>query len=149
VKIILKQDVKGVGKAGTVADVAAGYGRNYLLPHGLAEEATKGNLAQAASRKASQTKRDEKTLADAREVAAKLESRPVVIKAKGGESGKLFGAVTNAQIAEAIEAAFGVSLDRHIIDLDEPIKTAGQHTCEVKLTQGVIARVTVTVEPEA
>jgi large subunit ribosomal protein L9 len=148
-KIILKADVKGVGKAGAVAEVADGYGRNFLLPRGLAVEATSGNLTQATARAASQAKRDEKTLAEARELAAKLESRPVVIKAKGGESGKLFGAVTNAQIAEAIDVAFGISLDRHIIDLDEPIKTPGEHACEVKVASGVVARVKVLVEPEA
>jgi large subunit ribosomal protein L9 len=148
VKIILKQDVKGVGKAGAIADVADGYGRNYLLPRGFAEEATAGNLAQAATRKAAQTKRDEKAMADARDVAAKLEARAVVIRAKGGEGGRLFGAVTNAQIAEGIESTFGVTLDRHIIALEEPIKTAGDHTCEVKLAHGVVAHVKVTVEPE-
>jgi large subunit ribosomal protein L9 len=145
VKVILKQDIKGVGKAGSVADVAEGYGRNYLLPRGLALEATAGSLAQLAGQREAKERRDEKVLAEAREVAALFASKPLEIKAKGGDRGKLFGAVTNAQVADALHAAFGVDVDRHKIELPEPIKAAGDYICTVKLAQGVTARVAVRV----
>lgn len=147
-KVILLQDVKGVGKAGEVRNVADGHGRNYLLPHGLALEATSGNLAQAAARQAAQAKRDEKTLTEAKDLSAKLESGPIVVMAKAGEGGRLFGAVTNAQIADAIRAALGLEVDRHKIELEEPIKTAGDHVCDVRLHPGVISKITVRVAAE-
>ena len=142
------QDVKGVGKAGEIHNVADGHGRNYLLPHGLALEATSGNLAQAKARQAAQSKRDEKTLAEAKELAAKLEGAPIVVTAKAGESGRLFGAVTNAPIADAIRTALGIEVDRHKIELEEPIKAAGDHVCDVKLHPGVTAKITVRVVAE-
>ena len=144
-KVILKQDIKGVGKAGSVADVAEGYGRNYLLPRGLALEATAGSLAQLAGQREAKERRDEKLLAEARDVAAMLASKPIEIKAKGGDRGKLFGAVTNAQVADALHAAFGIDVDRHKIELPEPIKAAGEYACTVKLAHGVTARVSVRV----
>ena len=142
------QDVKGVGKAGEIHNVADGHGRNYLLPHGLALEATSGNLAQAKARQAAQSKRDEKTLAEAKELAAKIEGVPIVVTAKAGESGRLFGAVTNAPIADAIRTALGIEVDRHKIELEEPIKAAGDHVCDVKLHPGVTAKITVRVVAE-
>ena len=144
-KVILKADVKGIGKAGAVADVAEGYGRNYLLPRGLATEATSGSLAQLAGQRQAKERRDEKALAEARTLAATLESKPVEIHAKGGERGKLFGAVTNAHIADALRAAFAIDVDRHKIELAEPIKAAGEFTCAVKLVPGVTAKVAVRV----
>jgi large subunit ribosomal protein L9 len=145
VRVILKADIKGVGKAGSILDVADGHARNFLLPRGLAEEATAGNLAQLEGRRAAKQKRDDKTLAEAKSLAATLESRPVTVRAKGGEQGKLFGAVTNAQIADAVAAGFGVTIDRHKFELHEPIKSAGDHRCVVRLAHGVTATVTVHV----
>jgi large subunit ribosomal protein L9 len=145
VKVILRADLKGVGKAGTITDVSDGYARNYLLPRGLAQEATDGNLSQAAARRAAEQRRDDKLLAEAKELAARLQSGPAIVGAKAGERGKIFGAVTNAQIAGAIEQTFGVQVDRHKIELDEPIKTIGDHVCAVKLAHGVTAKVTVRV----
>ena len=143
--MILKADVKGVGKAGSILDVADGHARNYLLPRGLAEEATAGALAQLEGRRAAKQKRDDKMLAEANTVAALLQSRPVPVRAKGGEQGKLFGAVTNVQIADAVRAEFGVDVDRHKIELEEPIKSAGDHACIVRLAHGVVAKVTIRV----
>ena len=147
-KVILRTDLKGVGKAGTITDVSDGYARNYLLPRGLAQEATQGNLTQVAAQKAAAQRRDELQLAEAQELAARLQSGPAIVRAKAGERGKIFGAVTNAQIATAIEETFGVQLDRHKIDLPEPIKTIGDHVCAVKLAHGVTAKVTVRVTPQ-
>lgn len=144
-KVILKADVKGVGKAGSILDVADGHARNFLLPRGLAEEATTGNLAQLEGRRAAKQKRDDKLLTDAKALAAMLESRPVTIRAKAGEQGKLFGAVTNSQVADAVRAEFGVELDRHKLELGEPIKSAGNHRCVAKLAHGVSASIAVHV----
>ena len=144
-KVILKADIKGVGKAGSILDVADGHARNFLLPRGLAEEATTGNLAQLEGRRVAQRKRDDKLLSDAKSLASMLESRPVTVRAKAGEQGKLFGAVTNAQISEAVHAEFGIDLDRHKLDLAEPIKSAGTHHCVAKLAHGVTAKIAVRV----
>jgi len=148
VKVILRADLKGVGKAGMITDVSDGYARNYLLPRGLAQEATQGNLQQAAARKASEVRRDEKLVAEAHELAARLTSSPAIVKAKAGERGKIFGAVTNAQIADALRTTLGVDIDRHKIELSEPIKTTGDHLCVVRLAQGVTAKITVRVTAE-
>jgi large subunit ribosomal protein L9 len=147
VKVILRADLKGVGKAGTITDVSDGYARNYLLPRGLAQEATEGNLTQAEARKAAAKRRDDKLLAQAQELAARLTATPAVVKAKAGERGKIFGAVTNAQIADALQAAAGVEIDRHKIEVPEPIKTIGDHVCLIRLAQGVTAKITVRVMP--
>ena len=144
-KVILKADVKGVGKAGSILDVADGHARNFLLPRGLAEEATSGNIAQLEGRRVAKQRRDDKLLAEAKALAATLASRPVVIRAKAGEQGKLFGDVTNTQIADAIRSEFAVELDRHKLELDEPIKSAGEHRCVVRLAHGVTAPLTVRV----
>ncbi len=147
-KVILRKDIKGVGTTGTIVDVSDGYARNYLLPRQLAHEATAGNLQQAAQTKAAQAKRDEKLLAEAHELAERLASTPTVIAAKAGEKGRIFGAVTNTQIAEALKTTLGVDIDRHKIELAEPIKTAGDHPVVVKLPLGVTARITVRVTPQ-
>jgi large subunit ribosomal protein L9 len=147
VKVILRADLKGVGKAGTITDVSDGYARNYLLPRGLAQEATQANLTQAAAQKAAAKKRDEKLLAEAQELAGKLSAAPAVVRAKAGERGKIFGAVTNAQIADALKSEAGVDIDRHKIECSEPIKTIGDHSCIVRLAQGVTAKITVRVVP--
>lgn len=147
-KVILSQDIKGVGKAGAIAEVADGYARNFLLPRGLAQEATAGNLSQLAGKKAAAAKRDGKLLDEAKELGQRLESVPLTVKAKAGESGKLFGAITNAQVADALKNAHGIDIDRHKIELPEPIKSAGDHECMVRLPLGVSARVMVRVATE-
>jgi len=148
VKVILKQDFKALGNAGEIYDVADGYGRNFLLPRGIAVEATAGNLAQAERQRAAVAKRAAVALAEAQALAARLEGKPIVVAAKAGESGKLFGAVTNAQIADAVQSSLSIELDRHKIELDEPIKTAGDHEVIAKLVAGVNAKLTVRVVAE-
>ena len=147
-KVILRKDIKGVGKTGEIVDVSDGHARNYLLPRQLAHEATPGNLAQAAQAKAAQTKRDEKLLAESKELAARLAAVPVMVAAKAGERGKIFGAVTNAHVADALKNALGVDIDRHKIELVEPIKTTGDHRAVVKLPLGVTSQITVRVTPQ-
>ncbi|MBV8164515.1 MAG: 50S ribosomal protein L9 [Candidatus Eremiobacteraeota bacterium] len=147
-KVILRKNIKGVGTSGAIIDVSDGYARNYLLPRQLAHEATAGNLAQAAQAKAAQAKRDEKLLAEAKELAARLAGAPIRVTAKAGERGKIFGAVTNAQVADALKNALGIDIDRHKIEMAEPIKTTGDHKAVVKLPLGVTAQITVRVTPQ-
>lgn len=144
-KVILRKDVKGIGKAGAIANVAEGYARNYLVPRGLASEATESVLAQSERDRASMARRDAKALAEAKELADKLGSKPIEVKARAGEGGRLFGAVTNAHIADAVRSTFGIDVDKHKIGLPEPIKSAGDYAVPLRLQAGVTATLAVRV----
>ena len=143
-KIVLREDVEQLGKKGDLLDVAPGYARNYLVPRGLAMTASKGAEKQAAAMRRNREVRDSREREQAQGAAAKLVAAPVQVPARAGEGGKLFGSVTSADIAAAIEAATGVAVDRRKIDLDEPLKAVGPADVEVTLHSDV--RVTVTVE---
>ena len=141
---ILRQDIAGVGKRGDMVSVSDGHARNYLLPRGLAIPASDGAVAQA---EAMRRRRDLREAADrdsARTVAAELGSRTFTIKARAGSEGRLFGSVTSADIASALAAQAGVTLDRKKI-VTEPIRTTGQHTAIVRLHSDVECTVTVNV----
>jgi len=145
VKLVLFSDVKALGKRGDVVDVADGYARNYLLPRKLAGEADKGALAQLdAQHKAVERKRALE-LAEAKELAARIESAKLAIKAKAGGNGKLFGAVTNADVASAIAGALAIDVDRHKIELRNQIKALGSYPVEIRLHKNVVAKATVDV----
>lgn len=143
VKVILLQDVKKIGNKDDLVDVAEGYARNYLIPRGLAVEATPANLRRREQDKAAQSQRQQREEAEAREAATKLEAGPVVMKVKAGEGGRLFGSVTAADIARQVKEQIGVEIDRRRIDLPEPLKTLGVHELTVRLYQGVQARIKV------
>jgi len=144
-KVILLSDLKALGKRGDVVDVAEGYARNYLLPRSLAAEASKGALTVLAEQQRAKEKRVAQSLAEAQSLAQRIESMPVSVSAKCGANGRLFGTVTSTQIAEAIERAFSISIDRHKIALKEAIKSLGSYPIEIKLGQNVIAKTTVNV----
>lgn len=144
-KLILLADVKSLGKHGDVVDVAEGYARNFLLPRKLATEADKGALAQLGSQQKAKQRRDEQLLADAKALAARLEAAKVSVKAKAGGNGKLFGAVTNADVATAIAQTLAVAIDKHKIELKSAIKALGTYPVEIKLHKNVIAKTTVDV----
>ncbi|MBV8688909.1 MAG: 50S ribosomal protein L9 [Candidatus Eremiobacteraeota bacterium] len=144
-KVILLSDVKPLGKRGEVVEVAEGYARNYLLPRALAAEASKGALTVLADQQRAKDKRAAQTLADAKSLAQRLESMPVSVTAKCGANGRLFGTVTSAQIADAIERAFSITIDRHKIGLKDPIKALGSYPIEIKLGQNIVARTFVNV----
>ncbi|MBV8726150.1 MAG: 50S ribosomal protein L9 [Candidatus Eremiobacteraeota bacterium] len=144
-KVILLSDVKALGKRGEVVDVAEGYARNYLLPRELAAEASKGALTVLAEQQRAKEKRTAQSLADAKALAERLESVAVSVSAKCGANGRLFGTVTSAQIADAIQRALSVSIDRHKIGLKDPIKSLGSYPVEIKLGQNVVAKTTVNV----
>jgi len=146
-KVIFLKDVKGQGKKGEVKTVSDGYARNYLIPRGLAVEATESNLKTLEAQKRSEAKRKAQELAEAKALAEKLEKTTVTIAAKAGEGGRLFGAVTSKQIAEAL-AKQGLAVDKKKILLDEPIRALGTVRVPVKLHPDVTVQLAVTVVEE-
>lgn len=145
--VILLKDVKGTGKAGDIVKVSDGYARNMLIPRGMAQEATQGNVRSLEKQKEIAAEKLENERAAARALADKLETVSVEIKTKGGEGGRLFGSVTTKDIAEALSQQHKINIDRKKIILDSPIKTPGNFEIPVKLftdVQGII-KVTVTV----
>jgi large subunit ribosomal protein L9 len=145
VKLVLRADVDQVGKKGDIVDVADGYGRNFLLPKGLAFVANGGVEAQATKMRASRDQRDATDRASAQEIATSLVPKVVTITARAGAEGKLFGSVTSTEIAEAVEAQTGVAIDRRQLHLEEPIKTLGTHLVPAKLHAEVEFPITVEV----
>ena len=125
-KVILLKELKGKGGEGDVIDVAPGFANNYLLTQGYAIRAAKGNLKQLEERKNNIAKREEVRIANANELAEKLAGASVRIIAQVGEEGQLFGSVTAPMVAEAIEAALGIEIDKRRVELGKPIKVAGE-----------------------
>jgi len=145
-KVILSDDVRGLGHRGDTVTVKPGYARNYLFPHGFAWEATEANLRRLSEQK---KKYEEKTLAEkgiAEEVAGKISGLTVVISKKAGEGDVLYGSVTASEIADAL-AARGIEVDRRRVELAEPIKRLGAHTVHVRLHRDVVAELTIDVQP--
>lgn len=142
-KVVLKERVDNLGDVGDVVQVAGGYARNFLIPRGLAVPATKGNIRHAEHWRHSIASRDEKEVTEAREVARTLESAPLQVAHQAGPDGRLFGSITQAEIAHHIAEAHGVEVDRHDIELPEPIRHLGYHEVRVKLHAEVTANVTV------
>lgn len=144
-RLILTSDVKSLGKKGEVVEVAEGYARNFLLPRNLATEASKGALTMLHEQHKAQKKREAQAVAQTKELAALLESKPVAVRAKAGGNGKLFGTVTNADIADAITQTFSVAVDRHKIEVKNAIKALGTYPVEVRLGKNIVAKTTVSV----
>ena len=144
-KVVLIEDVKGTGKAGETKDVADGYARNFLLPRKLAQQATKGAQEQVDRVKATAVQRENRELDDAKALAVKLEAVQVILKLRSGKDGKLFGAVTNADVASALKQQHGIALDRRKIEFEEPVKAMGPGTAHVKLHREVTARIPLMV----
>jgi len=147
-KLILREDVENLGKGGDLVDVKPGYGRNFLLPRGLAVAANTRNVRELEHQKSVASAKAAKLKASAQAVAKRLAETPVVLRRKAGEQDKLFGSVTAIDIAEAL-AARGLQLDRRAIDLAEPIKTLGDFEVPVKLHHEVVGKARVKVEAEA
>jgi len=146
-RVILLSDVKALGKRGAIVDVAEGYANNFLIPKKLAAEASSGALATLEQQNKAKAKRQAEDLAQAKELARIIESKPLSVPARAGGNGKLFGTITNAQIADAIQRSFDIALDRHKIELKTPIKAVGTYPVEVKLGNNVTAKATVEVVP--
>ncbi len=147
-KLILREDVENLGKGGELVDVKPGYGRNYLLPRGLAVLANPKNVRELDHQKKIAEAKAAKARASAEAVAKRLADTPVTLKRKVGEQEKLYGSVTALDIVEAL-AARGLALDRRMIDLPEPIKSIGDHEVAVKLHREVVGKAKVKVEAEA
>ena len=145
-KVILLQDVKGKGKKGQMLEVSDGYARNFMLPKKLAMEATPDaiNTMRMNDKAAAETAARER--AEAMEISKQLRAMTVVVKAKGGGAGKLFGSVTNQEIADALKAASGITLDKRKIVLSDPIKNVGTYTVQCKLGYEITAPLTVKIE---
>jgi large subunit ribosomal protein L9 len=135
-KVILRSDLDRVGKRGDIIEVADGYGRNYLLPRGLAIKATDGAVDQAAKMRRARDLRDASDRDAATTIASTLVPKVIQITAKAGKEGRLFGSVTSTDIVEAVAAQTGIELDRRAIDVDA-IKTVGEHTVTAKLHSDV------------
>ncbi|NLT22699.1 MAG: 50S ribosomal protein L9 [Syntrophorhabdus sp.] len=147
-KLILIEDVQGTGKKGDAVTVRDGYGRNFLVPRGLAVQATLGNVARFENIVRSVSNKKARDLETASELKAKLEETTLTIKKKAGEDGRLFGSVTHKDIVEAVQAFSGVEVDRKLIRLEEPIKSTGSHTVVIHLQPDVNAEVKIEVEKE-
>jgi len=146
-KVILKQDIKGVGKKDQVINAADGYARNFLFPKGLAVPADTGNMNNLQAKKDSNAFRKGEELKEAKEIAEKLKKITIKLKIKAGENGKLFGGVTAKEIAEALKNDFNIEVDKKKVNLKEAIKVAGVTKVEIKLYEGVVATVNVMIIP--
>ena len=143
-KVILRADVDGLGKRGDIVEVAAGYGRNFLLPRSLAFVATDGAVDQAAKMRRARDLRDASDREAAQTVATTLVPKVITISAKAGNEGKLFGSVTTADVVDAVREQTGVELERRQLD-SEPLKTVGQHVVTAKLHSDVSFPITVEI----
>lgn len=144
-KLILTHEVTGLGEPGDVVEVKDGYARNFLLPRGLATSWTKGAEKQVASIRAARKAREIATLDEAKAARDSIEAAKVVVKARAGESGRLFGAVTTGEIAEAVQAAGAPAVDKRKIEVGQPIRALGEYTVSVRLHPEVAAKINLQV----
>lgn len=147
-KVILKQDVPNLGARGDVREVADGYARNYLIPRGMAVKATAGALKDFEHRQEVQARKHERMKKRSEALARRLTAHTVTFEVKTGETGQLYGSITNADIAEALEEQVGVAIDKRDIPLSEPIRQVGEHFVPVRLMEDVEPQVRVVVKPE-
>lgn len=147
-KVILKQDVKGLGKKESLVEVSDGYARNFLFPKGLAVEASASNINVMNTKKEAEKAKKDRELAEAKALAEKLNTVTVVIKTKAGDNGKLFGSITSKEISEKLKSQHKLDVDKKKMHLEEAIKSIGTTTVDVKLYPGVSAKLTVKVELE-
>lgn len=146
-QVVLRTDIADLGKKGDVIDVADGYGRNYLVPRGLAMKANKGATQQATVMRRSRDVKDARERGAAEEVATRLVPQVITLTSRAGGEGKLFGSVTTTDVADAVLAQTGIALDRRKLHLDEPIREVGTHRVTVRLHADVEFPVTVEVSP--
>ena len=146
-KVILKENIKGVGKKDQIINAADGYARNYLLPKGLAVPADVGNLNNLKSKNTSESYRKGEDLKEAKEIAEKMKKITLKINVKAGANGRLFGAVTAREISEALKKEHNIDVDKKKIILEDSIKEAGVTRVNIKLNEGVMAELKVLVVP--
>lgn len=147
-KVVLLQDVKGSGKKGELVNVSDGYARNFLFPRKLAKEANAQAINEIKNAEDSRRFKIETDMANANKSKEKLEDKIISITAKAGKNGKLFGSVTSKEISAEIKKQFGIDVDKRKVTIDGEIKAFGTYNCEVKLYQGVVAKIKVKVSEE-
>ena len=147
-RVLLLKDVPGLGTAGQAKTVADGYARNYLLPRGLAGAATEGAVKRAEQLRQAEERRTARVETQAQTLAQEMAGVTLAFRAKAGETGKLYGSITSAQIAEALSGKIGREIDKRRIDLDEPLKELGAHDVRIKLAPSVEAEIKVVIEAE-
>ena len=145
-EVLLLKDVEELGEAGQIKKVADGYARNYLVPRGLAVCATPGAIKQAEKQRNAASRRQAKELSEAQALAQLLDGVSVTFEARAGEADRLYGSITNVNIAEALEEKVGQEVDRRKITLEEPLKELGTHAVTIRLAPGAEAKVTVVIE---
>ena len=148
-QVVLLQDVAGLGSAGDIKEVADGYGRNHLIPRGLAQSASPGVMKRIEEQHRAGARRQEAAEAELSQLAEVLDGAEVVVKAKVGAQGRLYGAVTNSDVAEAIAEAIGHSIDKRRVELQEPIHQTGQYDVPVRLGKDLVPTVKVLVEADS
>ncbi len=146
-KLILTREVNGLGQPGDVVTVADGYARNFLLPNGNAIAWSQGGEKQIQGIRRARTAREIRDLDHAKQIKSSLEANDIIVKVKVGSEGRLFGSVTDKDVAASIKAAVGVDVDRHRIKMDKHIKLVGKYVAKVSLQGSVVAEVTVDVVP--
>ncbi len=147
-RVVLLKEVPDLGQAGEVKDVADGHARNFLIPRGFAQKATKGAERLWEEQKTSMARRTASERQEAAETAAKLSGATVVVSARVGEQDRLYGSVTGQQIAEAIKEQTNIEIDRHALELEQPIRDLGTFTVSIKLGHAVEAAISVEVQKE-
>jgi len=148
VKVVLRRDVATLGKAGEVKEVADGYGRNYLIPRGLAAPASRTAMENVDAHKAAESRRRARLDEEAEALAKRIEESAIVIRARTGQGGRLYGSVTSADIAEALSSELGTSIEKRNVDLAEPIRHLGTHSVRVHVAPQVTVPVRLQVESE-
>ncbi len=147
-KVVLERDVPGLGKAGEIKNVSNGYARNYLFPRKLAVQATPGAIKAAQARLKVKKAKEDRTREHSQRVMLRLQDKPLYFKAKAGATGHLYGSVTSADVAQAIERVLGEPFDKRQVSMEHPIRELGKHIVELKLKGGVHGQVKVIVDPE-
>ncbi len=144
-KVILQKDLKNLGKAGDIVDVAEGYGRNYLLPRGLAVEATEGNIRTVKIEKQAKKQKKAREFEEAQVIAGRINGQKLQISTKVGEGGKLFGSITSQEISQRLKKQYKVEIDKRKINLLEPIKSLGKYPITIRIHPEVKAEIIVDV----
>lgn len=147
VKVLLLEDVENLGHAGSVVSVADGYARNFLIPRKLARSVTEGSLKEIETLRQAAERKRQRQLNDAQELARRLDGLTLTFRARAGEKGKLYGSITTADLAAALQERVGHEIDRRKI-ITQPLRQLGQHEVEIHLMANVVARVNVVIEPE-
>lgn len=148
-KVILKADIKGVGKKDQVINASDGYARNFLFPKNLAVEANAENMSKLKAKQDSNAFKKSQEKEEAQKIADKLSKILMKVQVKAGENGKIFGGVSSKEIAENLEKQYGIKVDKKKIDLKETIKTLGMFTIEIKLYEGVVGKLKIDVISKA